>query len=496
MTKLRRWVPLALVPAVAVSMLVPVRAQAAGFGGTGSEVTVSVDTARAGTSVNEALVGTNQPVGGAGPVMAPLGVHWGRADLSLDATYSCTTGVWDPSLADQRVQEDLAMGAEPEMIVDYSPTCLTSNPLHETLDPPDADGYRPWKNLVEQAAYHEMTTYGVHVFEVWNEPDGTFWHGSLADYLATYKATAQAIQAAAARAGRTDVRIGGPALVFSDPAWLEPFLAYVAANDLPLGFVSWHYYGNYPALGPFATGAGVVPPEVPGVGPYWYNPATLAQTFEVQVAQVKAEIAKYPQLHPLTAIDEWNIDAGYDPRSDGPYDAAFVAAVLDASQSAGVDRMAFFRVADDSPTTLGNWGILRSALTPKPVYWAFSFWHQLAGSLLPVTESPDQWGADHAGRIGSVASVGPSGVKNLLIYDYAPFDPTGNYGSTDPNPYDHPVTVEFAALAPGRWHYTVRLVDATHHATLVARGSLAGHKDRVHLLLPGESVALVQVTPA
>jgi len=460
----------------------------------GSQVTVAVDAGQPGPPVNEGLLGTNQPVPGAGPAVSALGVDWARADFSLDASYDCATGSWNPAIADQRVQEDLAMGGQPEMIVDYSPPCLTSNPLHETLDPPDADGYLPWKALVQQAAYHEMTTYGVHIFEVWNEPDGTFWHGSIADYLATYKATAEAIEAAANQAHMSDVLIGGPALLFSDSAWLEPFLAYVSLNQLPLGFVSWHYYGNYPALGPFATGAGVIPPQLPGLGDYWYNPATLAQTFGVQVAQVRAEIAKYPALHPLTVIDEWNLDAGYDPRADGPYDAAFAAAVLDASQGAGLDRMAFFRVADDKPGTLGNWGMLHADFSPKPVYWAFSFWHQLDGRVLPTSESPDQTGAAPTGQIGAVASDGMGGTPNVLVYNYASFDPTGGYGSTDPNAYDHPVTVNIAGLDHGRWDYTVKMVDADAQGQVVRTGTLKPSQRSLALVMPGESVALVQLT--
>lgn len=436
--------------------------------GSGPVVTVAVRSNLG--PVNEKLLGTNQPIAGAGPVVSPLGIDWARTDMSLDAAYSCPTGRWDPSVLDQRVQDDLAMGGVPELIVDYSPPCMTTNPLHEGLDPPDAGGYGPWRALVEEAAYHEMVTYGVRIFEVWNEPDGTFWHATIADYLAMYKATAEAIGAAAARAGINDVSIGGPALLFSDPLWLEPFLAYVNAQHLPLGFVSWHYYGDYPALGPFATSAGVLPPQIPALGDYWYNPLTRAEAYGLQVVQVKDEIAKYPGLHPLTVIDEWNLDAGYDPRADQPYDAAFAAAVLDSVQAAGLDRMAFFRVADDHPGTLGNWGMLRSDLTPKPVYWAFDFWHHLAGTRLATHVS----GAD----LGAVASAGSAGVINVMVYHYVP------YGAGSPAS----VVLRLDGLGRGRWNYTVRMIDGDHSGEQVAGGTLGRS---VTLFMPPESVALV-----
>lgn len=466
-------------------------------GSSASSVVVSVSPAAVRVSLNEALLGTNQPVAGAGPVIAPLGIDWARADMSLDGSYDCAHHSWDPSSLDRTVSEDLAMGGEPELIVDYSPPCMTSNPLHETLDPPDAAGYVPWQALVEQAAYHAMTAFGVHVFEVWNEPDGTFWHGTIPDYLAMYRATSEAIASAAQRAGVKAVLVGGPALLFSDPVWLEAFLSYVDANHLPLGFVSWHYYGDYPALGPFATSAGVLPPQVGAAGPYWYNPLTRAQTFGLQVSQMKAEIAKYPDLHPLTVIDEWNIDAGYDARSDGAYDAAFAEAVLDSVQQSGLDRMAFFRVADDKPATLGNWGMLYSDLTPKPVYRAFEFWHELAGTILQVTETPPQDASDPTGRIGAVASTEGPEALNVVIYDFAPYDPTGSYGTNVPNRYDHPVTLALGdVLRSGRWKYTVRMIDASSEGQVVSRGSLTGQDRSLPVQMHDESVALVQLRRA
>lgn len=458
-------------------------------------VSLTVNAAAPNGPVNEGLVGTNQPVAGAGPMMQAIGVHWARTDFSLDSAYNCTTGVWSPLAVDQRVEEDLQTGGDPELIFDYSPGCMTTYPGHENLEPPDADGYGPWRALVERAAYHEMVTFGVHIFEVWNEPDGTFWYGTIADYLAMYKNTAEAVEAAAAKAHMHNVLIGGPALLYSDPAWLGPFLEYVHENHLPLGFVSWHYYGDYPALGPFGTSAGTLPPDLPEAGPYWYNPLTRAQSYSYGVDLVKAMLAEHPDLRPLTVIDEWNLDAGYDPRSDYSYDAAFVAAVLDACQGAGLDRMDFFRVADDAPGTLGNWGMLFSNLRPKPVYWAFLFWHAIAGRLLPVALSPDQEFADPQGRIGAVASRSNPNSVSVLLYDYAPYDPTGGYGKSDPNSFDHAVEVAVDGLGDGRWSYSLRMIDATVAGSVVAGGRLAGD-GKLKIDLPGESVALLQLSRA
>jgi hypothetical protein len=463
-------------------------------------VTVQVDTAHSGPAVNEGLIGTNQPVTGAGETaaaqaMSALGVDWARTDMSLDASYNCSTGAWDPTALDARVQADRAMGGTPELIVDYSPSCMTT--FGRTSEPPDGGSYGPWASLVERAAYHEIVQQGVRIFEVWNEPDNPeFWEGTEADYLQMYSVTAHAIETAAQEAGVPgDVIVGGPGLLFSDPTWLEPFFAYVnaenlvSADKLPLDFVSWHYYGDYPSIGPYNEGSVDVPPELPGNPPYWYNPFTRAQTYGEQVQFVQGLLAGYPALHhPLTVIDEWNLDAGYDPRADTVYDAAFAAAVLDSVQSAGLDRMAFFRVADDRPGTLGNWGMLFADLSPKPVYSTFAFWHQLAGLQLPVTLSPDQTAADAVGRVGAVASAAVGGGVRVLLYDYAPYDPTGGYGTTDPNPYDHPVTVTLEGLTPGAHSYTLEVLDGA--GTRTTSGVTTGS---VSTGLSGESVALLTV---
>jgi hypothetical protein len=451
-------------------------------------VVVSVDTRHPHGAVNEGLLGTNQPV----PIptdiaeVAQLGVDWARTDMSLDATYNCSHGTWDPAALDRRVAEDRAMGGTPELIVDYSPSCMTA--LGQSLEPPSAGGYGPWRALVETAAYHEISAEGVRVFEVWNEPDGTFWYGSVADYLTMYRVTASAIEAAAARAHVQDVLVGGPALLYSDPAWLVPFLAFVDAAHVPLGFVSWHYYGNYPALGPFPEGPTTVPPAVPGAPPYWYNPLTRAQSYGEQVQLVRALVAAHPRLHPLTVVDEWNLDAGYDPRADTVYDSAFAAAVLDSVQGAGLDRMAFFRIADDVPGTFGNWGMLFADGTEKPVYTTFRFWHDLAGQILPESLVPDQSLADVAGRVGAVASIGADGAVKVLLYDYAPYDPSGGYGTGEPNPYGHHVTLELRGLAPAARLYGVQLLDGggLHSSSGTTVGAIS-------LVLPGESVALVEI---
>jgi hypothetical protein len=75
----------------------------------------------------------------------------------------------------------------------------------------------------------------------------------------------------------------------------------------------------------------------------------------------------------------------------------------------------------------------------------------------------------------------------VLLYDYAPYDPTGAYGTGAPTPYDHTVALEVAGLGGARAYDAVVLSDS-------GRRSLSGTTDGgggLGLVMPGESVALV-----
>lgn len=463
-------------------------------------MTVSVEAgAPPGPLLNPELIGINQAVPATATHDVPaemraIGVRWARTDVSFESTDYCRTGAWDQAAAsalDGRVALDRAYGAEPELLIDYTPSCLATGavPTRASYAPPDATPatQASWDGLVGSMAAHEIAN-GVRVFEIWNEPDGTFWTGTLAAYLRLYADTAAVLERTAARAG-VHIEVGGPALVFPDPPWIEALLGAVQAQGLPLDFLSWHYYADYPGLGPQPP----APAPPPGFPPFWYNPALRAQTFGQQVGVVQAEVAKYPSLHPKLWLDEWNADAGYDARHDGPFDGALVAAVLDSVAGAGLDRMAFFRVADDAQP-LDNWGMLFADGSPKPAYRVFSLWHALAGGRAPVQVAPDQTLADPTGRVGAVATAAGGRVA-MLVYNFVPYDPTGSYGTGTSTPYDHQVSVVVKGLAPGRWSWTRQSVDGA--GTPLASGALTvGHAGVATLsfALEGEGVSELHLT--
>lgn len=106
--------------------------------------------------------------------------------------------------------------------------------------------YSKWAKLVRELVIHCINRYGKTevlnwYFEVWNEPNfSDFWSGSKEDYFKLYRYTAETIKAVDRR-----LKVGGPAIFEGyreDMSWMEDFLSYCENNNLPVDFVSYHYY--------------------------------------------------------------------------------------------------------------------------------------------------------------------------------------------------------------------------------------------------------------
>jgi xylan 1,4-beta-xylosidase len=132
--------------------------------------------------------------------------------------------------------------------------------------PPKDD--QKWADLVKATVQHWVGRYGIAevqqwYFEVWNEPNLTkpFFRGTQQQYFDLYKITAQTIKSV-----DLSLRVGGPATSNFNldddalkkaqasgkpydpmaipwrPIWIEDFLRYCKANNLPVDFVSTHPY--------------------------------------------------------------------------------------------------------------------------------------------------------------------------------------------------------------------------------------------------------------
>ena len=123
-----------------------------------------------------------------------------RKDGSLDFRWAQVDKVLD---ALQQI------GLRPRVELSSMPVALASGP-QTTFDwefnttPPRV--YAEWGQLVEAFARHSMERYGLDevaqwYFEVWNEPNISFWSGSQADYWRLYDASAFAVKAVSRASG-------------------------------------------------------------------------------------------------------------------------------------------------------------------------------------------------------------------------------------------------------------------------------------------------------
>ena len=139
----------------------------------------------------------------------------------------------------------LERGVQPFVELSFMPKRLASGTktfglYKANVTPPKS--LTDWSNFVQAFVRHLIDRYGraevrQWYFEVWNEPDLTawFWAGTQQQYFELYKATALAVKGV-----DPALRVGGPST--SAVQWFEPFLAYCAANDAPVDFVSTHIY--------------------------------------------------------------------------------------------------------------------------------------------------------------------------------------------------------------------------------------------------------------
>jgi len=140
----------------------------------------------------------------------------------------------------------LERGVQPFVELSFMPRRLASGSKKfgfygANITPPTS--LADWSAFITTFVQHLVDRYGREqvrqwYFEVWNEPDlSVFFTGTQADYFQLYKATAAAVKAV-----DPTLRVGGPST--SAVQWIEPFLAFCAANDCPLDFVSTHLYAG------------------------------------------------------------------------------------------------------------------------------------------------------------------------------------------------------------------------------------------------------------
>jgi hypothetical protein len=214
---------------------------------------------------------------------------------------------------DRSVDTILQAGAKPLMCVCFKPRVLFPKVNHDIVEPND---YGQWEELIFQLVRHyRQRGAGIRYWEVANEPDigesgGCPYRFQPDSYCRYYQHTVSAILRADPNA-----LVGGPALAWWGSPILPALLDLASKDKAPLHFVSWHIYSS--------------------------DPKAIRGTID----NVQALLKKYPDLHPETFLDEWNLDLGFPP-SDPRIQPCYVAEVAWQMKEAGLDYSCYYHIRD------------------------------------------------------------------------------------------------------------------------------------------------------
>ncbi len=191
-------------------------------------------------------------------------LKWGSTNVYTETPDGKPVYNW--TILDRIFDTYKQLGIVPYIEIGFMPEALSTHPhpyRHHWPNGPLFTGwtyppndYNKWSDLIYQWVRHSVARYGQDAvahwdWEVWNEPDIGYWHGTFEEYCKLYDYTAAAVKRAL-----PDARIGGPAT--TGPAspraaqFLRNFLAHCVSGKnyatgkvgAPLDFISFHAKGR------------------------------------------------------------------------------------------------------------------------------------------------------------------------------------------------------------------------------------------------------------
>src|SRR5580704_2137200 len=190
-------------------------------------------------------------------------LKWGSTNVYTELPGG--SPVYDWTITDRIFDALRRNGVRPLVEVGFMPEALSTHPRPYRHDFPRGDiftgwsyppsDYDKWQALITAWVQHLHERYGEGVkdwlWEVWNEPDIPYWHGTPEEYNRLYDVTAAAI-----RHVLPSARIGGPETTRPSSAgagaFLSQFLEHCARGrnaatggiGAPLDFISFHPKGS------------------------------------------------------------------------------------------------------------------------------------------------------------------------------------------------------------------------------------------------------------
>jgi xylan 1,4-beta-xylosidase len=266
--------------------------------------------------------------------------------------------------------------------------------------------YNKWAALVQATVQHWVARYGIDevrswYFEVWNEPNLTkpFFRGTQQQYFALYKITAQTIKAI-----DPQLRVGGPATsnfhIDEDvlkaaqasgkpydplsipwkPIWIDDFLSFCKANNLPVDFVSTH---------PYPQDFAIDDPSMPKGG--HFRRSIYSTRDDLRTLRKMIDASPYP--HAEIQLTEWSSSPSpLDHSHDSLAAAAFIAKTN--LESIGlVDSLSYWVFTDvfeenrkTDSVFHGGFGLINYQEIVKPAFHAYRMMNDLGDQLLEQKE--------------------------------------------------------------------------------------------------------------
>ena len=402
--------------------------------------------------------------------------------------------VYDWAITDKLFDNLKSAGVRPMVEIGFMPEALSPHPKPYQHTFPTGDistgwAYQPkdyakWRALIVAYVTHLRERYGAAVdtwkWEVWNEPDISYFHGTVEEYEKLYDVTTGAIRQVLPKA-----IVGGPGVTGGgeNKNFLRLFLEHCARGTnadsgkpgAPLDFISYHPKGSPKFIQPMTPG----------------DPGHVRMNLGRQLALTDTgmkTIASFPEWKHtpiiLSETDPEGCAACKGPQNgyrNGPLYGVSVAEMLARSAELGRLRGVNLQGAvtwafefENQPYFAGFRELATDGpegLIDKPVLNVFRMFGKLSGSLISLTSNGAQEVADIEKNsvpgdpdISGIATKSGNSVGIILW----------NYHDEDVTALDAKVALVIANVPGKTVHVTRFLMDAHHsnaYAAWLAMGS-------------------------
>jgi hypothetical protein len=295
------------------------------------------------------------------------------------------------------------------------------------------------------AGWNNGFHYQIRDWEVWNEPDiNAFWDGTALQYSQMYEQVARTLKDWEPR-----LRVGGPTVAnLASREFIETFLGYIQAHQVPLDFFSYHFYNM--------------------VNPWYYTD---------QEALVQDLLNAHGLNGVATSLSEWNINA-YNPTlpdaaffRDNPWNASYTASALIYLQSTTLGQALRYRTDEF---------LFPLILDDGSLSWPGVVFREFA----EMGKTPFLVDCDGGDRLGTAVLAGmdrESDTVNTLI----------SYNAVGHNNY----TVTFDQLDEAtNYHYVLTRISKNHKGEVVGKGNLSAEDSSLHIPFEGPVVDRIELS--